>query len=205
MGFVKSKPGVAAPQIGSTRMRDFHATDFAKEARAVLDDAIEKGARIEREAYEAGFRQGEQAGIRLGQQQMAPLFDQIQRLVEDLTHARRDLLLRMERDIVALAVHIAEKVVQRTVAEDSTIVRDAVRTAIDESVDRGELVVHVSPDDFEAIEQMRSEVLRMEGVDSVHVVSDPNVDSGGCFIETSSGDIDATLGRAFREIRGLLD
>lgn len=205
LGFEKSKIGGTGESETQRNVREFHSLDFAKEARSVLDRAIQDGVRIEREAYQAGFQQGEQAGIRLGREQMAPIIDQFHTLVENLTHARRDMLLEMEKRIVALAIAIAEKIVAREVEEDSAIVQDAVRAAIDASVDRGRLTIHVSPADMTVIENMRPELTRMESVEEVVVVADHRVDAGGCFIETTSGDIDATLGRAFREIRELLD
>lgn len=207
MSFIKSRylkeGGEAAEE--PKPVRDFRQVDFETEARRVLDEALEKGARIERAAYRAGFAKGEEAGIRLGKEQLAPQLDQLEQTLRSLSQAREEMLKAMEGKITLLAAAIAAKIVHITVDASSEVIRATCREAIAQSVDRGELIIHLAPSESRIIEELRPDLLKIKGVDSVTLVADPKISPGGCRIETSAGGIDATVETALNEIRTLVE
>ncbi|MBZ0271686.1 hypothetical protein K8I61_06595 [bacterium] len=200
--FVRSK-FLEAKSESVARREDFRAVDFEGRARATLDAAIARGARIERDAYHEGFAQGEKAGREMGRQQMQPAIENLGRMIEELAGAREAMLRAMEGKIARLAIDAAERIVKRKIEEDDTIVADVVRAAIDEAIDRGCLIVRVAPQEEKIVAELRPELLQLSGVDDVRVVADPNVSPGGCLIETESGLVDARVGTAAAELATL--
>ncbi|MCB9478202.1 MAG: hypothetical protein H6683_00845 [Deltaproteobacteria bacterium] len=135
--FVKDRIHAPGGASFPERTPDFRQVDFEARARQVLDDAQRRGAAIERRAYEEGFEKGERAGLALGKEQLVPALEELHSLIQGIAGAKDNLVRSMEKDIVKLALTIAERVVHHKIAEDDVIVLEAVRKAIDEFTDRG--------------------------------------------------------------------
>jgi flagellar assembly protein FliH len=193
------------PGVKPEPTEDYREVDFEGRARQVLDSAIQKAAHLERQAYEAGFAKGELAGIEMGKQKMMPALDRLQMMMEDLAESRKEMLMAMEGKIVKLAVDIAEKIVHITIDAATDAIKATVTESILQSVDRGHLVVYVSPGEHEVISELKPEILSIDGVDSVSVLSDPDVTPGGCRVTTSIGGVDATIETAIKEIKTLAE
>ncbi len=205
--FVKDK--FSQPESGFAKDRelreDFRLVDFEDRAREVLDSAVQQAAQMERQAYEGGFSKGETAGVELGKQKMAPALDRLEEMMKNLADSRKMMLMTMEKKIARLAVEIAEKIVHIAIDKDSEVVKATVAESILESVDRGKIEVRVAPLDYEVIEELRPEILKIDGVDAVTVVSDPDITPGGCRIKTSVGGVDGTVETALKELKTLVD
>jgi flagellar assembly protein FliH len=73
-------------------------------------------------------------------------------------------------------------------------VADVVRGAIRRAADRSALVARVNPRDLAACRAAVPGIMEeMGGVQRLEVVDDPRVSPGSCLLETSSGDVDATI------------
>ena len=209
--FMPGKPFVKNSYVGKESganprprpLEDFRDIDFESRARQVLDSAVQKAAQMERQAYEAGFAKGEQAGIELGQQKMMPVLERLQGMLDELSRSRESMLVAMEGKIAKLAVAIAEKIVHITIDSTSEVVKATVRESINQSVDRGKLEVHVSPGEYEVIKGLKPDILNIEGVDSVSVISDPDIKPGGCRIITSVGGVDGRVETALKELKNI--
>jgi flagellar assembly protein FliH len=203
--FVKSRFIMTKGSPDKGAAKDFREVDFAAQARSVLDQAIQRGAMIERKAYEDGFAKGEQAGIQLGKQQMMPVLERLESMLKELAGARERMLREMEPKIVSLALTIAEQVIHKSIAADGTIVLETVKAAVSESVDRGKIIVRVSPSDHQTVVELRPDLMKMKDVEEVEVISDPDVKPGGCVIRTQNGLIDAQVETGIKEIRTLAE
>ncbi|MCZ7584248.1 MAG: FliH/SctL family protein [Deltaproteobacteria bacterium] len=203
-GFVKTRffEGRADPE---RRPRDFREVDFETEARRVFDEAVSRGAEIERSAYQEGFAKGERAGIELGKQQMGPVLERLHDLLEELTRARESMLAAMEGKVVALAIDMAEKIIRKEIERDGDVVKTVVREVMMNSVDHGRVTVRVAPSEHMTVQELRPDLLKMKGVDEVVVVPDERITPGGCLLETSKGVVDARLETGLSEIRTLVE
>ncbi len=202
--FVKSRLFKETAESKKPAARDFREVDFAKEARSVLDEAITRGAEIERRAYEEGFAKGEKAGVELGKQQMMPVLERLEEMLREIAGAREGMLLAMEKKIVTLSIDIAERIIHKAVAEDEGIVKDTVWEVLALSVDRGRITLRVSPAELQVVQELSPEILKIKGVEEVDVTADEAVPSGGCILETSGGTMDARLETGLNEVRTLL-
>lgn len=98
-----------------------------------------------------------------------------------------------ERDLRALAVRIAEKILARELALDPTAVADVAAEAVRLAGEARELVVRVHPDDLAALERGRPRVLERSRAMQVAFRADERVARGGCIVESELGLVDARL------------
>lgn len=187
----------------SKDVRSYKQANFDVEARKVLVEARQKALMVEKVAYEQGFKKGEIAGKELGLQQLLPYIEQFKNLVIELTETREKMLGQMEPKIIRLALAISEKVVKKVVDEDLDTVVRVTKEAIGQIVDKQNLIVHVSNADYDLVSELVSEFIAMEGVENCKIERDPNVQPGGCILETESGNVDARIKTALEAVNEL--
>jgi flagellar assembly protein FliH len=165
-----------------------------EQAKGILVRAKEKAALIEREAYEAGFAQGEKDGFEMGAKKLDKMLDLTEETLKGMVSYKSEFIKLYEKEILHLIFHIAEKVVRGKVKIDHTVVRETILEAFNLVVDRSEVTIRISPEDIEYVKEIRAEFLdRIKDLKSITVESDPSVNPGGCFMETVFGHIDARL------------
>lgn len=98
------------------------------------------------------------------------------------------------REATALAVEVAARVLRAELAARPERVADVVRGAIRRAADRSALVTRVNPRDLAACRAAAPAIMEeMGGIARLDVVDDPRVSPGSCLLETSAGDVDATV------------
>jgi flagellar assembly protein FliH len=193
-------------------LRDFEAEARAlleaarAEAEAVVSAAQTRAAQIEQAAREAGFaegsRQGYADGKELGrreaiEQQAAALrhaVGALSRLDESIESVRCELEAAALRDVVRLAVAIAERVTKRFGLLDPQVLVENVREVMKLVVRAGSVRVAVHPSQRKVLNDvlpdLQAEWPTMRGFE---LLEDESVAPGGCRVWTSDGEIDADL------------
>lgn len=150
--------------------------------------------RIQQQAYQEGFA----AGMRDGRAQGEAFSLHMKELLIELEHALQRFESVIAEQILALALDIARQLVRRSLRVEPDIVLNVVREAIESLPQISEhpvLVLH--PDDANMVRQM----LAYEYQESVwRVVDDPGMARGGCRVETTESEIDATLESRWKRI-----
>jgi flagellar assembly protein FliH len=156
---------------------------------------------LEREAYEKGFAAGEKAGFELGLKKAEVLFSGLSGILDELSDFKTSLYGPCEHEMVGLSLAIARKVIQREVEKKDSVL-DCVRVAIKSVVAAGEIVIKVNPRDLEVLNDNKGEFSRFSGagVKGLKIEADPEIDKGGCVIETNYGEVDASIGSVLADI-----
>ena len=162
------------------------------------DDPVDLAA-LEKAAYEKGLRQGEKAGIEEAERALEPAARRYAASVRELEGLRASLYAQAEREVVRLAIAIAEKIVRREVRLDPEIVQPLVHVALGRAAGKSPVTLCVHPDDYRTLLPGSAELSQSEGRD-VALVADRTVERGGCLIRTDCGDIDARIEEQFREL-----
>lgn len=154
-------------------------------------DAIEHATRVERErvATEAtGF---------------VELLRRAAAAVED---HRATLASLAERDLIRLAVAVAEKLTKAAIAGGKPVAEENLRRAIELTARRQELRILVHPDDAARIDAFLPELRRdFADLQKISIDADASVGRGGVVVRTREGSVDATIAAQLEEIeRGLL-
>lgn len=192
------------------RACDDHLNDVRERSRRLVGDAAGEAERIRREAAEAGRKQGYEDGLRAGEAAVATrverlaserlaghletLLPAIGRLTDELRLEKDRCLARWEEDAIRLAVAIAEKLLQRSIAADAAAADRLIAETLRLAAGVPHLTVKLSPMDHERLGDSVGSISGAVGkFGSAEVVADPSVTPGGCVVESRHGRIDGRL------------
>ncbi len=196
-------PGLAeaaAPPAGASELftRDFGqeegpplpgAADLEARAREILAQAEAQRQHIERQAYEEGFRQGQQDGREMGLKALEEVTRRLRDLLAELVDFRERLFREREEEMVRLALAVARQVVGRELKSDPGSLRPLLEQAFQAISHREGLRLHLHPGDLEVL----CEAAREGWPPEVELVADGNLTPGGFRLETTLGELDGTL------------
>ena len=162
----------------------------------------EKIDRLEQEAYEKGFAQGEKDGFELGEKKANKVLENIEKLLNEISSFKKDVLKEYEKEILDLIFAVVEKIVYHDVRHDDTAIKESIFNALEMGVEKSKVTFNVNPDDYDYVEKLRPNLFRnCKEIKSIVVTSDPSVSRGGCLLETPRGNIDATIESKLEKIR----
>ena len=157
-------------------------------------DAQENVSLIEQDAYEKGFVQGEKDGFELGEKKANKVIENIEKLFDEMSSLKQEILKQHEKEILDLTFAIAEKIVHHLTRFDEGGVKEAVFNALNLAIEKSKIVLNVNPEDYDYIEELRPDLFKKyKELKSITVSSDPSITRGGCFLKTPYGDIDAGI------------
>jgi flagellar assembly protein FliH len=190
----------------ATHLAEVAARRYEVEHPASFDEAALRAeiATLEKEAFAKGYAHGEREGNAVAAQRAEVLLTRLSQTIDDLAALRSGLLHRTERDVVRIAVAIAERIVHRTLAVDPELLLAMARVAIDRLGDGIVATIHLHPEDHRAMVAVRAK--RPDVVPSaVSMEPDATVARGGCVVRSAFGVIDLGLDAQIAEVsRALL-
>jgi flagellar assembly protein FliH len=196
----------AAPVAGRVvplLRRSEHPAPAAAAAPAMRDlpsPSAERLEAAEREAFARGYAEGERTGEAAARARVDAMLQRLAETVAGIADLREGVLRRSERELVRLALAMAQRVVRREVDIDRELLSVMARTAIDRLGENAVATIHLHPADCDAVREHGG--ADASGLD---VVADVNVPRGGCLIRSALGTIDAGIDAQMRELaRALL-
>ena len=182
----------------------FHQYLKEWEERA-LKQVREKSLLIEKEAYEKGFVQGEKDGLELGKRRAEAMIHQFKGILLEMERQRKELHQTFEKEMMQLVFGISRKVIHHELTLHEDVILTTIREALQYVVDRKKLVVHLNAVDYQyLLAHGEGLSLPLDEAGGVRVIEDHSITRGGCFLETSFGEIDATVEGQFNEIVSLI-
>ena len=195
-------------QVGIQRPRPLLAPVAApliEEAEAVFNEEdtpaaapppefaeLEEAARLQ--GYNVGFEQGYAAGMAAAEHAIGDTLQRLGALINGAQENHTAFFRAAERQVVDLALQIAEKVVEREVENMPDLAVNVIRAALEEMDARTAVRVRVSPDDADLLRRRWAQVVPPGiGADRIELQPDERVQSGGAIIETTHGQVDAQL------------
>jgi flagellar assembly protein FliH len=153
---------------------------------------IEEAARVQ--GYNVGFEQGHAAGLAAAEQATGDALRRLQVLVASVHENHAAFFRAAERQVVDLALQIAQKVVEREVENMPDLAVNVIRAALEEMDARTAVRIRVNPDDAELLRRRWSQVVPAgAGADRIELQADERVQPGGGIVETTHGEVDAQL------------
>jgi flagellar assembly protein FliH len=153
---------------------------------------IEEAARVQ--GYNVGYEEGRAAAAAAAEESMAESVRRLMALAANVQESNTAFFRSAERQVVDLALQIAQKVVEKEVENMPDLAINVIRSALEEMDARTAVRVRVSPDDEELLRRRWSQCVP-SGVaaDRIELQADEKVQSGGAIIETTQGQVDAQL------------
>jgi type III secretion protein L len=171
-----------------------------KEAAQILEEAEEFAAEIRREAQTEAENLKTEA-YRDGTENALTEFE---RHLIETREIRERVWRETEKDLLRLAVRLAEKIVGREISKDDKTIVDIISTALQNARQQEKLTVRVNPKDLPTVERETEKFSLGGRVQFIDFVADPRVASSGCLIESEVGTIDARLETQLRVLERAL-
>ncbi len=181
------------------------ASRMIKEATEQVEE-IEKNAQVvqdnaKREGYKEGYQEGVENAIKDGNVEVRNMVEKLKKILGETINKRNDIIDVSEAQIIDIAVLIAKRVVKMITEKDKNVVVRNIQEALRRVKGRARVTIRVNIDDLEVSARHKDEFYQMlDKIEGVTILEDPNVDIGGCIIETDFGDIDARISTQLNEI-----
>ena len=167
------------------------------------DWQLEKETLVEsakNEGYQAGYKTGEQAALA----DFSSRIETANEIIHQAEQEREIIIEKAHADIVELSMVVAKKVVFDAVMSKDALL-PIVKTAIKDYHDQTIIRIRTSIQDFDLIHSQTDELTRVlnDGV-MLSVLPDDKLPTGGCVIETPSGQLDVSVDRQLEKIHDAL-
>lgn len=199
--------GTAVRRMEYPRMGALASLDAESRIRALEQEREERERQHALQLEEAG-KKALQQGLQMAEKEEAAWRRKcetaLSAALSELRSARDEYLAQVEREVVRLALAIAERILRREAQVDPLLLAGGVRAALGRLAASTAVRLRVSAEQ----QEMWAEMLRlMPGLPiRPEVVADKEMGSGDVAIETEVGMVDLSLRAQIGEIeRGLLD
>lgn len=192
-GAAAPMPEVTAvvPEVVTLKRRASDAKDAP-----LPPEALEKIRQADHDGYARGRAEGERAGMVKAQAGVEPVTRDLARTIDEIGKLRHVIMHRSERELVRLAVAMAERIVKREVSMNPEVLVTMARAAIDRLGENITATIQLHPTDYDAITAGRE----MPANSSIELVADPTIPRGGCLVRSPFGVIDAGVDSQMREL-----
>jgi flagellar assembly protein FliH len=199
-----------------------------KKARDILQEAIQRAESIKNQAedmrkdardhgYKEGYEQGLKKGLEDGlkqanqsereriQKETSSLVLALEKILEDLSQQKEDILRQFKEDLLKLVILLAEKVIKGKICDNP---RDIMIKNLSEAMKflgkKEKVKIIVNPEDLRAVEEYLPQLkgLHMELGDVELLAGD--ILRGGCVLETKEATIDARIETQLEELAKLI-
>lgn len=178
-------------------------TGIADLERVSIEERVEKEAlsrlkELQEQAYKQAYQLGLEEGREKAYQESAADFQarlsSLETLIGSIENLKPQLVSFNESHIVRLAYVMAKKIAMDEIVERKELVLKVVQQAIESAQSEESITVRVSESDLQFIESMREKLGKeFESIKRTKFESSDSISSGGCIVETNYGDVDATV------------
>jgi len=160
---------------------------------------------------EQKFQEGRQKGVseamaaacQESDLQLQPVLERLARSIQELSEARTRVREETAADLVRLSIAIAARILHREITLDPDAIHGLLNAAFDKVQSREITRISVHPGHAPAVRRFLEQAAAGK---KIEIVSDPAVRGGEITLETTQGEIDASIETQLSEIeRGLAD
>lgn len=152
-------------------------------------------------AYAQGFTEGEKVGIDSERINLKSVLDTLSQVVRQLDEIKNEIYRYSEKEVVSLAMGIATKIVRHEVTIDENIILNVLKQALKKIVGYDNIKIRVNPSDLQFLKTQNHKFSHLiDNMESVVFEGDEAILTGGCLIETNSGDIDARIDKQLEAV-----
>ncbi|MBN1626258.1 MAG: hypothetical protein JW944_07010 [Deltaproteobacteria bacterium] len=157
------------------------------------EDFKERLARLEKEAYEKGFEQGQKDGFALEKRKMEEVKKQIEEMLVGLRDLKPRIYSEAEEELLKLVMLVARKVTGEEVRNNSGIIGNTIKNAMKFLSDKRKVRIILSPDDMDEVKKLLPDISAITKGGQFQLSEDKAVSRGGCILETGFGRINACI------------
>lgn len=150
------------------------------------------------EKLDSGFKQGHEDGFNTGKKEGLATVEELSQTllhgINQIAEEKNRVISESGQDILELGFRIAEKIIQTALDRDDSIFKNILVDALHKVTEKNKVVIKVSRSDYERVIAYRSELETIfKDIRQLEIISDAELSSGGCIIDTKLGYIDASI------------
>ncbi len=182
------------------------AKKVIEEAKVEADSIVkkegeDKRSEIIKSAHDQGYAEGKEKGLIEGRDVLNSMVSHLKKIIGETINKRNEIIESSEKQLSNIVVAIAKKVVKAISETDKSVILKNVSEALKKVKGRAKVTIRVNLSDLEIVTKHKDDFCRMlDDIENVDVLEDPNIEKGGCIIETDFGDIDARISAQLDEI-----
>lgn len=171
------------------------------EARTIVTAAEDEALRLHAEARESGYKEGYEAGYLEIRREAQSMLEEAVGIREQLDSRKDEIYKEAEEQILQLVLDISTKVIGDEITQNKESILSLVNQALQKCAFKKQLVLRVSSQDYEFINENRERICTLvEGISDLELVSDLSLAAGSCIVETPAGEINSSIDVQIREI-----
>ncbi|MGL5253876.1 MAG: FliH/SctL family protein [Brevinema sp.] len=181
------------------------ADKIISQAQSESDDMIalarKEADKLKKEAEAEGMDLGRTEGYETATNDIKLVIERLHSVVAETARERERILLHSEQQVINLVLTMVNKVVKKLAIEHKEVVIENTKAAL--SLLRGAmtLFIRVSPRDYNLAASYKDEFIHLiEARADLKFIEDPTIEPGGVYIESDTGDIDATINTQLEEL-----
>lgn len=162
------------------------------EAERLMEQARQEAERVASEVYQDAVKNGYEDGRKEAENQHKDIISEAENTRQQARAEYNEVLAGMEAEAINLILDISRKVIGMEISTNKESLLQLVKAAFDKCSNREKMLLRVSVEDFDNIDQNRQRLLSMiEGLGELEIKADPSIRQGDCIIETAFGTVDA--------------
>ncbi len=176
-----------------------------RQGAELVSAARSQADQIATEARTAGYEAGYAEGLQRAEGELSDLFRFAEGAVREIAETRTRMLEESETALVALAVQVAEKILQTSLELEPHRIADVLRGALRKAYVRDHVQVVCNPDDLALVEGASQDLQAQVGtLKNLELIGDRRISRGGVIVRTPGGDVDATLESQLDRLRAAM-
>lgn len=203
--FIPEEPEENIPVEDHTKDAGIILENARLEAQKLLAETNNKIRIVEQEAYDRGFKKGEQDVWQSNKNAQEEYHKSTRKVLQQIKEIRMKIYQETEKELVELAVNIAEKLVHRKLELNPETILDIAIAACTQVKESELVIIYVEPNQIEFLKSRQDEIAsQLYRTKRLEIIADHTIQSGGCRIETEQGYIDATIASMLKQLDAVI-
>ena len=175
-------------------------TQLSEEGRRQAQ--IEKRIKIVNEDF---YKKGFSDGTSFQKKEALLAMDAVAKMTRMIPLIKKEIIEKIEDQIIMLAIAIAEKIVNEEVATRKEIILGVLKGALKNIAETDGMKIRINPQDFRYMMEVKKDFLQsFDGLRNVVFEEDASIKRGGAIVETMFGEVDARLESQLQEIKAAM-
>jgi len=161
------------------------------------------------EGHKKGYKEGFEKGKKEAEERYKKLENTLKKdfqekirsintFLKNLEKESKELILNMDKEVLNLALNIAQKLILKEIKRDPEISLRLIKEALNYIAEGTELNIKVNPEEYKFLEENLLKYIPPS--QKIKLIPDESISKGGIFIETSLGVIDATFEKRWKKL-----
>jgi len=181
-------------------LRRFDETPAEKVVVSQSESAEMRLKRRENEATERGYQDGFAKGEADANARVEAVVERLTAVLREIENFAGREAEKIAPELLLLSIDIAEKIIHKTLELDREIVLAVTKDALQKVADTyEEVVVRINPADYEILNERVRRLKEESGLKGITLEPNESISPGGCYIEASSGSVDARIEEQMKE------